>query len=129
MKRQNISSGAPWEKIVGYSRAVRIGYCIEISGTTSADNGMIIGKNDPYLQTKTILQKIAQTLTAADAEMKDVIRTRIYVTDISRWKEVAKAHLEFFKDIEPATSMVEVSKLIDPDMMVEIEVTAISSKL
>ncbi|MDX1940115.1 MAG: RidA family protein [Saprospiraceae bacterium] len=125
MERTNYSSGAHWEDIVGYSRAVKIANIIEVSGTTAVENGELIGKNDVYLQTKTILQKIEKVLHEAGASMKNVIRTRLYVTDISCWEEIGRAHGEFFKDIKPASAMVEVSALIDPDMLVEIEVTAI----
>lgn len=124
-KRINISSGAPWEKVVGYSRAVRIGNLIEVSGTAAYDGKLLIGKGDLYAQTKFVLQKIEKTLIEAGATMADVIRTRMYVTDISLWQEAGKAHAEFFSDICPATSMVEVSKLIDPELLIEIEVTAI----
>ena len=125
MRRVNISSGAKWEDLVGYSRAVRIGNQIEISGTTSVDGDTVIGKGDLYNQTFFIFQKIEKTLREAGASMNDVVRTRMYVTDISKWEEAGKAHSEFFKDIKPATSMIEVSRLIDPDLLIEIEVTAI----
>lgn len=124
--RQNISSGAPWEDIVGYSRAVRIGNVIEVSGTAAADDaGQALGRDDMYQQTRICLEKIEKALATAGATMKDVIRTRIYVTDISRWEEAGRAHGEFFKDIKPATSMVEVKALISPGMLVEIEATAV----
>ena len=125
MKRINISSGAVWEDLVGYSRAVRIGNQIEISGTTSVDRETVIGKDDLYCQTIFIFQKIEKTLREAGASMNDVVRTWMYVTDISKWEEAGKAHSEFFKDIKPATSMIEVSRLIDPELLIEIEVTAI----
>ena len=125
MKRINISSGAVWEDLVGYSRAVRIGNQIEISGTTSVDGDTVIGKGDLYYQTFFIFQKIEKTLREAGASMNDVVRTRMYVTDINKWEEAGKAHSEFFKDIKPATSMIEVSRLIDTDLLIEIEVTAI----
>jgi len=125
MERTNYSSGAQWEDIVGYSRAVKIGNIIEVSGTTAVENRTLIGKNDAYLQTKTILQKIEKVLHEAGVSMKNVIRTRMYVTDIRQWEAIGRAHGEFFKDIKPASAMVEVSALIDPDMLVEIEVTAI----
>lgn len=123
--RINISSVAVWESLVGYSRAVRIGNTIEVSGTTAVDGDQIIGKGDLYAQARFILQKIEKTLIEAGASMTDVIRTRMYVTDISKWEEAGKAHSEFFANIKPATSMVEVSRLIDTDLLIEIEVTAI----
>lgn len=125
MKRINISSGVIWEEIVGYSRAVMIGNIIEISGTTAFVNGEIVGKDDPYLQKVTILEKIKSTLNELGASLNDVIRTRMFVTDISRWKDFAKAHQEYFGKIKPATSMIEVKSLIDPSMLIEIETTAI----
>ncbi|MGA2298782.1 MAG: RidA family protein [FCB group bacterium] len=125
-KRINISSAAPWEDIVGYSRAVRIGNLIEVTGTVAVDeNGKVFGKENAEQQTKYVLQKIEKVLEKAGAKMSDVIRTRIYTTDISKWQEIGKAHKEFFKDIKPATTMVEVSRLIEPDYLVEIEVTAV----
>jgi len=125
MKRTNISSGAKWEYLVGYSRAVRVGQVVEVAGTTSVVAGRLIGQGNPYLQTKVILESIGQALAEAGASLEDVVRTRMYVTDIGFWEEVGKAHFEFFKDIKPVTSMVEVVGLIHPDMMVEIEATAI----
>ena len=125
MSHQLISSGSKWENIVGYSRAVRVGNIIEVSGTVAADGDDIFGKGDLYAQTKFILQKIEKALQQAGAEMKDVVRTRMMVTDISQWEEAARAHGEFFKDIKPATAMVEVSALIDSDALIEIEATAI----
>lgn len=125
-ERKNISTGAPWEPIVGYSRAVRIGTVIEISGTVANDaEGKPTGLNDPHAQTLRILQIAESVLMQMGASMKDVIRTRIYVTDISRWEEVGKAHGQYFGEIRPATSMVEVKALIAPEYMVEIEFTAI----
>jgi len=122
--RKNYTSGAPWEKIVGYSRAVRIGNILEVSGTTSVQEGKVLHRNDPYLQTKEII-KIAQTVIEnAEGQLSDVIRTRMYVTDINHWEAIGKAHGEAFADIKPATTMVEVSRLIDADMLVEIEFTA-----
>ena len=124
-KRINISSGAVWEDKVGYSRAVRIGNIIEVSGTTAVDGDQLIGKDDLYAQTKFILLKVEKALQEAGAQMADVVRTRMYVTDISKWEEAGKAHAEFFRIIKPATSMVEVSSLIHPDLLIEIEVSAV----
>ncbi|HLT73385.1 MAG TPA: RidA family protein [Cyclobacteriaceae bacterium] len=121
MKRKNISSGAQWESIVGYSRAVQTGNRIEISGTVAADED---AGDDFYIQALSVLRKIKGVLEEAGFGLEDVVRTRIYVTDISRWEEVGRAHGEFFKDIRPATSMVEVKGLIDPKYLVEIEATA-----
>ena len=126
MQRTNYSSGAKWEDIVGYSRAVKIGNIIEVTGTVSVDdNSNLIGGNDAYEQTKFIIQKIEMVLQRAGASLKDIVRTRLFVTDISRWEEYGKAHGEFFKDIKPCTTMVEVSKLISPEYLIEIEATAI----
>jgi enamine deaminase RidA (YjgF/YER057c/UK114 family) len=125
MKRVNLSSGAVWEDIVGYSRAVKVGNIIEVSGTTSAQDGKIIGVGDPYLQTKFIIEKIEKSLIQLGASLEDVIRTRMFVTDINQWNEYGKAHQEFFGKIKPAATMVEVKSLIDPDMLIEIEVTAV----
>lgn len=123
--RKNISSGARWEDIVGYSRAVVIGNTIEISGTVAVDaHNNLVGKNDPYAQTKFILQKVEGVLHGAGFQMSDVVRTRIYVTDISQWEDIGRAHGEFFKAIKPATAMIEVKGLISPDYLVEIEFTA-----
>lgn len=126
MKRTNISSNTEWEPVVGYSRAVRIGQTIYVSGTTATDEkGQIVGKGDPHRQTVKIIENIEKALRKAGAELSDVVRTRIYITDISHWQEVGKAHGFYFGSILPATSMVEVSGLIDEDMLVEIEAVAI----
>jgi len=125
-RRINVSSGAPWEPLVGYSRAVRVGNEIHVSGTTSLDeNGILVGPGNAGAQTRQILNIIRQALEEAGASMSDVVRTRIYVTDISQWEDIGRAHGSFFGDIRPAATMVEVSRLIDPDMLVEIEATAI----
>ena len=125
--RQNIASGAKWEDIVGYSRAVRIGNTLEISGTVAVDEQGVVGKGDFYSQTKFILRKIAGVLAQAGFSLEDVVRTRTYVTDITRWEEVGRAHGEVFGKIKPATSMIQVSGFIEPDYLVEIEVTAVKS--
>ena len=127
MERKNFSSGARWEDIVGYSRAVLVGSQLEVSGTVAADETGTVGKGDFYQQTRFIIQKIEKVLHQAGFDLNDVIRTRIFVTDISKWEEVGKAHGEFFKAVKPATSMVEVSSLIDPEYLVEIEVSAVRS--
>jgi len=125
-KRINISSGATWEDMVGYSRAVRVGNVIEVAGTTAVDeSGQVVGIDSPYEQTKFTLAKIEKALLVAGATLKDVVRTRIFVTDINRWEEVGRAHGEYFRQIKPAATMVEVSALISPELLVEIEVTAI----
>ncbi|MCR9286724.1 MAG: RidA family protein [Bacteroidetes bacterium] len=127
MKRQNISSGAVWEDMVGYSRAVKIGNIIEVAGTTAVRDGEVVGKDDLYTQTKCILEIIEDALKEAGATLSDVCRTRMYVTDISQWEAAGKAHGEFFGAIKPASTMVEVSGLVNPDMLIEIEATAILS--
>ncbi len=126
IERTNYSSGSKWENIVGYSRAVKVGNVIEVTGTVaSGDDGKVVGNNDAYTQTKYIYEKIQTVLKRAGAEMKDVIRIRMFVTDISRWQEYGKAHSEFFKEIKPCNTMVEVKALIEPDYLIEIEATAI----
>ena len=124
-KKIRVSSGAVWEDKVGYSRAVRVENIIEVSGTAAIDRDKIISPNNVQGQTKFIIQKIERALKEAGGTLNDVVRTRIYVTDISQWEAVGKVHGEFFKDIKPATTMVEVKSLIDPNFLVEIEATAI----
>jgi len=124
-ERRRYSSGTKWEPIVGYSRAVRVGDRIYVTGTTATDeNGAIVGVDDGYAQTVQTIRNIEQALHALDASLKNVVRTRMFVTDISRWEEYGRAHGEFFREVMPATTMVEVSKLIDPRMLIEIEADA-----
>ncbi len=126
MQRINVSSGAKWEDIVGYSRAVQVGNLIEVTGTVAVDeNNLLVGKDDAYAQTKFIIEKIEMVLQKLGAELKDVVRTRMFVTDISRWEEYGKAHGEKFGQIKPCTSMIGVQALIAPEYLIEIEATAI----
>lgn len=125
-RRSNLQSGAPWESTVGYSRAVRVGRFVAVSGSAAIDeNGEMVGEGDMYAQTKQCIEVVASALERAGARLTDVVRTRIFVTDIERWDEVGRAHREAFGDVMPATSMVEVARLIDPRMLVEIEADAI----
>ncbi|WP_291912109.1 RidA family protein [Chitinophaga sp. CB10] len=128
MTRTNYASGATWEEKVGYCRAVQVGNIIEVSGTVAEDEGKVVAPGNPYEQTKFVLAKIEAVLLRAGATLHDVVRTRMFVTDISQWEEYGRAHGEFFQAIKPATTMVEVSKLINPEYLVEIEVTAVKQE-
>lgn len=127
--RTNWSSNTLWEESFGYSRAVQIGNTIEVSGTTASEDGKVIGVGDVTLQTEYIIKKIEHTLLEAGFSLKDVVRTRIFITDISLWEEVAKVHSYLFEDVMPASTLIEVSKLIDPDLLIEIEATAIKEDI
>jgi len=126
--RQNVGSGGPWEARVGYSRAVRVGDTVHVAGTTAMRDGEVVGRGDAYLQAKVALEIVAEALAECGATLEDVVRTRMFVTDISCWQDVGRAHGELFADVRPVATMVEVSALIDPDLIVEIEAEAIVTR-
>ncbi|WP_127532195.1 RidA family protein [Paenibacillus kobensis] len=123
--RIRVTTGSPWEPVVGYCRAIRVGNIVEVAGTTAMQDGEVVGKGNPYEQARFALETIESALKRVGASMSDVVRTRMFVTDISRWEEIGRAHGEYFRDIRPVATMVEVKALIDPDLLVEIEVQAI----
>lgn len=125
LNRTQVFTGSPWEPVVGYCRAIRVGDKIEVAGTTAMKDGAVVGVGDPYEQTKCILQTIEKALQELGADLSHVVRTRMFVTDISKWEEIGKAHGEFFRNIQPVATMVEVKALIEPELLVEIEVEAI----
>lgn len=125
LNRTQVFTGSPWEPVVGYCRAIRVGDKIEVAGTTAMKDGEVVGVGDPYEQTKCILQTIEKALQELGADLSHVVRTRMFVTDISKWEEIGKAHGEFFRNIQPVATMVEVKALIEPELLVEIEVEAI----